>query len=592
LVDEHNAFPGDHAMRTLMRSILIGLGIFVGLGTQLAGARDGVLNAVPADAAAFAVVHNLTEASRSIRELAKLVQAPAPDLLNLAKGTVGIQKGLDEQGDLAIVLATIDPVPKGMVLVPMSNKAEFFEALKVKVPASGAVEVVQLTGRPALVGRKGNFAAFALSMDQDALEQFLANTTTLAGDTSLTAWLDANKVSIVVTAKGVQQLLPKLTDGIRTVQAQMRQTAPAGNAASMADILNVYVDLLTAAEPEVDQFAVGLRIDSSQTVGLVKRAQFTPNGAWAQWAKNFGSGLKEPLAGLPAGPFVFTASGVVPPGAMDQLMKFSVQMMQKQPQYNLTPEQAQKYVELSKGMMSGVREMRVVLGVPESGDGLYGKMLAVLIVDDSQQFMQGYEKSLVEIREFVGGIKDSAIPIATTKRTKLGTTDVLEISTDLAAISKLAPPGGQDPQKMLKLMTGSSDKLNVYIAPADKHTVVMVYTSMERLKESLDFLKSNQPGLSTDAGLSKVAAALPPDSQIVSYVDIRGVTDVAREFVTVTPGARAAAIPEFSASPPLGMAVKFSSAGAEGHLVVTAETLRAIGDAVAKARGAASAPSN
>ncbi len=58
------------------------------------------------------------------------------------------------------------------------------------------------------------------------------------------------------------------------------------------------------------------------------------------------------------------------------------------------------------------------------------------------------------------------------------------------------------------------------------------------------------------------------------------------------PRDKLAAIPEFADSPPLGMAVKFSSAGAEGHLVVTAETLRTIGDAVAKARGAASAPSN
>ena len=120
----------------------------------------------------------------------------------------------------------------------------------------------------------------------------------------------------------------------------------------------------------------------------------------------------------------------------------------------------------------------------------------------------------------------------------------------------------------------------------------MAYTSIERLKESLEFYKSKQPGLSGDAGVAKVAAALPAGSQMVSYANLQGIAEVIRQFVSTVPEGRPAAIPDFPDSPPLGMAVKFSSAGAEGHLVVTAETLRTIGDAVAKARGAASAPSN
>ena len=90
----------------------------------------------------------------------------------------------------------------------------------------------------------------------------------------------------------------------------------------------------------------------------------------------------------------------------------------------------------------------------------------------------------------------------------------------------MTPAGGQDPQKMTKLMLGSSDKLNIYVAPADEHTVVMAYTSIERLKESLEFYKSKQPGLSADAGVAKVAAALPPGSQIVSYANLQGIAEL------------------------------------------------------------------
>ena len=341
----------------------------------------------------------------------------------------------------------------------------------------------------------------------------------------------------------------------------------------------------------MEQFSLGLRIDSAQTVDLIKRVQFTKDGTWAQWTATAKPTTENLLAGLPAGPFVAAMGGVVPPGAMEHLMKFSVKMMQNQPQFKLTPEQAQKYVELSKGMMSGVRSMRMVLGVPDPGTGLYGKMLAVMTVDDSQRFIQGYEKSLAAMSEFATETKSPAIPVAKTKRIKLGETEVLEVTTDLSNMSKLTPAGGQDPQKMMKLMLGSSDTLKAYVAPADEHTIVMVYTSIEPLKEALDFYKSKQPGLAGDVGVIKVAAALPPGSQVVAYANLRGITEVVRQFATAIPGVRATAIPEFSDSPPMGMAAKVSPDGLEAHLIVTAETLHSIGEAVAKVRSTVSSPS-
>jgi hypothetical protein len=158
---------------------------------------------------------------------------------------------------------------------------------------------------------------------------------------------------------------------------------------------------------------------------------------------------------------------------------------------------------------------------------------------------------------------------------------------DLPDMKLYTPPGGPDPQEMMKLMFGADGKLKIYVAPADEHAVVMAYTSLDRLKAALEFYKSNQPGLLGDAGVAKVAAALPPGSQAVAYASLGGVAKVAQQFATMLPGGRATTIPDFPDSPPLGIAVKVSPSGAEGHLVVTAETLRAIGDVVAKARGEA-----
>src|SRR5215213_7782466 len=101
-----------------MRSVTPGLRIVLCFLFALAGrpveASESALSAIPTDAVGFVVVHNIRETSRTLGELAKLVQAPAPDVLDLAKGMSGIDKGIDEQGDLAVVLTNVNAVPSGI----------------------------------------------------------------------------------------------------------------------------------------------------------------------------------------------------------------------------------------------------------------------------------------------------------------------------------------------------------------------------------------------------------------------------------------------------------------------------------------------
>ncbi len=325
---------------------------FVMLAAVLAEARESVLTAIPSDALGFAVVRDLADVNRNVGELAKLVQAPAPDLFTLAKNYFGIQKGIDAQGDLAIVLIGADPSPEIVVLVPVANFADFCTGLHVNDPARG-IEEAQLNGTTKLLAHKGNFAVLANSSDRTVLEAFLAANTNLASDASLASWLDANKASLVITSRGLAQALPKLIAGIRTAQVQMRKV-PGPQGQTAADSLNLYVDFLTAAAPEVEQFGLGLRIDAERTIDLVKRIQFVPSGAWAKWATGVPPATEDFLAGLPAGPFMIVAGGIVPQGGMDQLMKFSIQMMKHSPAFHLTPEQSEKYLQLSSGSMRHV----------------------------------------------------------------------------------------------------------------------------------------------------------------------------------------------------------------------------------------------
>ena len=138
---------------------------FVMIVAALAEARDSVLTTIPSNALGFAVVHDLADVNRNIGELAKLVQAPAPDLLALAKNFSGIQTGIDVQGDLAIVVMGADRTPKIVVLVPVANFTDFCAGLNVNHPAHGIVEV-KLNGTAKLLAHKGNVAVLANPSDR------------------------------------------------------------------------------------------------------------------------------------------------------------------------------------------------------------------------------------------------------------------------------------------------------------------------------------------------------------------------------------------------------------------------------------------
>src|SRR5258705_8019251 len=188
------------------------------------------------------------------------------------------------------------------------------------------------------------------------------------------------------------------------------------------------------------------------------------------------------------------------------------------------------------------------------------------------------------MRKLAEDANSPAIPVATSQPIKVGDIDGLEVSMTLPNLKQFGPPGGPDMQKMMQLFLGPDGQLKIYVAPADEHTVVMAYTSADRLREAIKFYKSKQAGLAADANVAKVVAKLPADSQFVAYASLSGIVKTAKQFMAMVPGVPQAAIPDFPDSPPFGYAAKASSTGVEGHFIVTTETLRTIGDTLAKAR--------
>src|SRR5258705_4018186 len=133
------------------------------------------------------------------------------------------------------------------------------------------------------------------------------------------------------------------------------------------------------------------------------------------------------------------------------------------------------------------------------------------------------------MRKLAEDANSPAIPVATSQPIKVGDTEGLAVSMTLPNLKQFGQHGGPDPQKMMQLFLGPDGKLKIYVAPADEHTIVMAYTSADRLKEAIAFYKSKQAGLSADANVAKVAAKLPAGSQFVAYASLSGIVKTVKQ---------------------------------------------------------------
>jgi hypothetical protein len=567
--------------RLVTRSSLV-LGLVLAAALQQARAAESILEAIPDDALGFVVVHQLSEASGQVDQVAQLVGAPAPGLLAIAKQSLGVEGGLDERGDVAMVFLASEPMPKVVALAQVKDYEAFARGLGAD-DAGDDIAEVELAGKPSVIAPHGSYAVMAPAGDREAIEQFLAADGRLGDDEALAKWVASNAVSVNVTRAGVEFAMPKLVGGVQMIQATMRQMG-GDQAEFAAEAMNMYVDLFKAAEAEVDSIGFGVRVASDQSVALVSQARFVSDGAWGKLAEGAQPG-KDLIAGLPDEPFCFAIGGVMPEEGMKRMMKFSLRMMEGQSQFKLSPEQAKRYLQLTADSMKGIKSMRMLLGVPEKDAGVYGNAVATMTVDDAEQYLANYQKVLAGMTEIAEESKSPGIPRMTSSRIEVNGKEAVEVTMDMKSMAAAVPNGGAEMEEMMKKMMGPTGTLKVYLAPVDDHTVAMAYTSVDNLKKVIKLSGSSARGLAENDHVAASAKTLPADAQAVGFLSIQGTAELIRRLAPQLEDGPAKMFAEAPASPPIGMALNISDAGAEAYLTLPAATLQSLGEAAGRLHG-------
>ncbi|MBX9680457.1 MAG: hypothetical protein K2X38_16990 [Gemmataceae bacterium] len=523
------------------------------------GQAIDVLKAVPDDADAFAVVAKLSDLDKKASALAQKLNAPAVSFLDLAGKMLGIGKGVDVHGSAALAAYVGDgEAPGAMAIIPVTDYKELLASVKAKETEGGVSSFQIVGGKEMLVAKKGNYAFATPAQHQHLLVKVLKNDKNVTSKISaVEGWLKTQDFAVVVLEKtlkfGAKMAVEKIPDELPGVPEEQAKVVKAQ--------LDWARSFAKSAGEEMTHAALGVRIDEALNAGATVHVGYSEKGRFAAWGKQ--RTKEHPLAGLPAGPYVFAFGGMFSPDTMKSLMGFSLEASKEA--YKLSDAEAKELQQTYVDMMSGMDTMSIALRMPKQGEPLFGATVGVMRVKDSADYLKRYSESVKKLDKIMK-TQGEAKPV------KVAGKDAVEVTMDMKAVLQ----GNNDPnaEMMLEKMFGSGTKMTVTMAAADPQTVIFSYLPASKMKGIVESFASEKQ-LRTEGINEKTLKNLVADPFFTILWSPKETAElvraVAKDFGQELP------IPAVGQTPPIGIAGRATATTTEIQLLVPVEVIEEIG---------------
>ncbi|MFQ5489768.1 MAG: hypothetical protein ACE5GE_03505 [Phycisphaerae bacterium] len=554
----------------------IGLPIWAALALILspvpvahAAGPNAVLEAVPGDAWGVVLVRNLADVDKKLMGFSQAINSPMAGMspLMMAKGMLGLFAGVDDNEGLALVVMPMsspeDFENKAALLIPTNN---YDELLSTMQPAEAVEGISQVTfqGNPSFVAKKGKFAVFGPSADA---------------------------VKAVVAGEGnvAKQMTPHQLERMGT------------------DDLTLWVNLGAATQSEMVGGLLGMLEgmgagSSAETIRAFQSAQisvrFGPKGIDLGFYGNAKpgtpmaeaiKGTKAPagslLAGLPAEDYIL-AAGSVTSAQGAKLLESYVDQASAGMAMTMDPEMAgamSKLLGICKGLVGGIRSMGFSINaLPEEAEGMVSAT-AVIGLDGAAP---GFVKSIGEL------YNAATVELGEEHATKIKS--ALSFSADGERAAKLtlnAAELGAD-EEDLGIMTkvfGAEGLVFRFAAVDDKHVAVTFGGGQAHADAVAKLVQGGQAPLTADPGIQKMAASAPAKRVSETYFSASNLMGLAKRI-----GEAVGDPLPFELGPVESPVTVYSfvtpDGGSQGDLIVPAELIKAVMQAVMAQMGAGNAP--
>jgi hypothetical protein len=248
--------------------------------------------------------------------------------------------------------------------------------------------------------------------------------------------------------------------------------------------------------------------------------------------------------------------------------------------YNLDEKQADQFVKACMDFPKGLRSFSMMVEPGQPGEPILGGILGIYGVEDAKTFLANCEKYFQTINDSVGktGKGEESKPFYTFKKSEVGGRPALEIETAIPLSSNVKQVPGAE--KMMEKLYGADGKIRFLYVAVDDHTLAMSFGGHAPLiLRVIEAIKQPAEALASDPGIVEMSKLLPADAQWTGYVSPAGCVAFVKWIVetTVSEGQFKPNIPDFPASPPIGVAVKAVSGEVQTEAIVPAAVLDAVG---------------
>jgi hypothetical protein len=559
------------------RSMLVTAAAIVWLAAPTSASAQTVKDAlklVPKDSLGFILVNNPGQTSVRIGTLAKNVGVPLPlppgGPLELVKAKLGIDKSLDDKGVAVLaVLPGKGPEPDPILFLPVTDYKDFLKELKVKEGDDGLAVFDPGQGPGVVIGNKGSYAVLVPAPGRAGLKKYLATKGENGALAYLATYLGENDANLVVTPAGIKLIAVKALEGIKEGRGELQNVPP-----EASKILEIYLEAATALvkgiETNVGAVATGLKLDAEGGIHARARFVFKKGSDYAKLGGEIKAPKGGPLAGLPNEPFVFALGGAVPEKLMAGMTDFGMEVL-KLTLKDVPAEKIKKLQDITASSLKGVHGMGFMLGSPRPQGGIMSGLVGVIHVDDAAAYLEAYETAIKASNDLFEG---SPIKMVyTLKKAKVGGRPALEVITKFPEDPNAPEEAKAIQKKIMEMVFGPGGHMTATVVAANDTTIVSGYTTPADLKDLLKGTKGK--GLAGSEEVAKTLAHLPTGSQWIGLFSPSGMMEFGGKLVALIPGAPQ--LPAIAKTPPIGYAAKIAPAGLEMDLVITAETIQAIG---------------
>lgn len=560
-----------------------------------------ILAQVPRDALGLLVVRNLAETDAKAGQVLGAFGSRLPGPLALLKSIAGIQAGLDERRDMMIVLL---PSPNSesdfslALWLPIGDYAALVHSLDGD--PGRRIGAVTLAGEDLLVTREDDWAVIMDPDQRDRLEQLrdaLVSPPRQVNDWA--DWVAANDATVVVFPAGMKALLSvaeseKLFEPLPATptpqpgQDLFGPTKPPPLTAGSWPAIRQWIRSTVADRPELARwaaeaqgFACGLRLD--QKGNAILGAQLALSSDTMPDPTDSADAVgPEPVPHLDSpGEFVVLGGGQVSPRWVVPAVAPYVRQVANDLTNNygipIAEGDVAKFRAAAERAIAKVHSFAVLTRPGAGKDAVFTNNFLALRVPNAKDFLVVAAECVGIWNDMLGKPNVAMKLVFNSQEISVAERKGTEFSIDMAAA--VNAPAIPEARASMEKLFGPGALFRLQMVAADDHTVLLAAATQEQVAEVIDGMSTSVDIADEQVELRETLRLLSPQHDWFLCVSPQGYTSWLKRQMDAVLGAVIGGpiVPQFPATPPIGIAGKVQGNVISIEAAVPIETSRGAG---------------